>query len=65
MLRYKGVLAVVGKPERLVVQGIHSVVGFDYGSPWRESETASSRLVIIGRNLPTEDIRQRFMAACA
>lgn len=65
MLRYKGVLAVVGKPERLVVQGIHSVVGFDYGSPWRESETACSRLVIIGRNLPTEDIRQRFMAACA
>ncbi|PWW08055.1 CobW family GTP-binding protein [Mangrovibacter plantisponsor] len=65
MLRYKGVLAVVGKPERLVVQGIHSVVGFDYGSPWHENETACSRLVIIGRNLPMEDIRLRFMAACA
>ena len=64
MLRYKGILAIAGRTERLVVQGIHNVVGFDDGSPWRDDESASSRLVIIGRRLPWDEIRQRFAAAC-
>lgn len=51
MLRYKGVLAIAGEPRRLIVQGVHKVVGFDYGSPWGETPPCS-RLVIIGRYLP-------------
>ncbi|WP_343315540.1 GTP-binding protein [Brucella sp. BE17] len=65
MLRYKGVLAIVGRNERLVVQGVHKVVAFDYGSPWREDEQASSKLVIIGRDLPVDEIRAGFSAATA
>ncbi|MGU3400070.1 CobW family GTP-binding protein [Brucellaceae bacterium D45D] len=65
MLRYKGVLAIVGSDERLVVQGVHKVVAFDYGSPWRADEQVRSRLVIIGRDLPMDEIRAGFAAATA
>lgn len=60
MLRYKGVLAIAGEPRRLIVQGVHKVAGFDYGSPWGE-ETPQSRLVIIGRYLPVEALRAGFL----
>lgn len=63
MLRYKGVLAIAGESRRLIVQGVHKVVGFDYGSPWGETPPRS-RLVIIGRYLPVEPLREGF-AACA
>jgi len=65
MLRYKGVLAIAGNPQRLIVQGVHKVVGFDYGSPWREDETPRSRLVIIGRYLPIDELRAAFAQATA
>lgn len=60
MLRYKGVLAIAGEPRRLIVQGVHRVAGFDYGSPWGD-ETLRSRLVIIGRYLPVEVLRADFL----
>ena len=62
MLRYKGVLAIAGEPRRLIVQGVHKVAGFDYGSPWGE-EVPQSRLVIIGRYLPVDELRAGFAAA--
>ncbi|WP_114191701.1 CobW family GTP-binding protein [Edaphovirga cremea] len=65
MLRYKGVLAIEGNPQRLIVQGIHKVVGFDYGSEWEENKPAQSRLVIIGRYLPIASLREGFIAASA
>ncbi|WP_436876175.1 CobW family GTP-binding protein [Siccibacter turicensis] len=65
MLRYKGVLAIDGQPQRLVVQGVYKVVGFDYGSAWQESETPHSRLVIIGRYLPVEQLRRAFAATAS
>lgn len=65
MLRYKGVLAIAGNPQRLIVQGIHKVVGFDYGSAWGPNQQPRSRLVIIGRYLPIESLREGFIAATA
>jgi G3E family GTPase len=62
MLRYKGVLAIAGEPRRLIVQGVHKVVGFDYGSPWGETPP-SSRLVIIGRYLPLDRLHADFAAS--
>ncbi|CAM4012151.1 CobW family GTP-binding protein [Aeromonas bestiarum] len=59
MLRYKGVLAIAGESRRLIVQGVHRVAGFDYGSPWEETPP-QSRLVIIGRYLPVEALREGF-----
>ncbi|MEN3931619.1 GTP-binding protein [Microvirga sp. W0021] len=62
MLRYKGIFAIAGEPRRLIVQGVHKVVGFDYGSEWQPEETRGSTLVIIGRELPVKDIREGFRA---
>lgn len=62
MLRYKGVLAIAERPQRLIVQGVHKVVGFDYGSVWHPSEARTSRLVVIGRYLPIDELRRDFAA---
>lgn len=64
MLRYKGVLAIADHPQRLIVQGVHKVVGFDYGSTWHPSESRVSRLVVIGRYLPIDELRREFAATC-
>lgn len=60
MLRYKGVLAVQNESKRLIVQGVHKVVGFDYGSEWNDDR--HSLLVIIGRYLPYETLLEQFNA---
>ncbi len=63
MLRYKGIFAIAGEPRRLIVQGVHRVVGFDYGDEWQEGEERRSLLVVIGRNLPLRALREGFKAA--
>lgn len=65
MLRYKGVLAIEGKLERLIFQGVHRITGFDYGSPWGEKEIQESVIVVIGRRLDGVAITSAFEAACA
>ena len=65
MLRYKGVLAVEGKAERLVFQGVHRITGFDYGRPWAADESRASLIVIIGRRLDRPAIDSAFAAAVA
>lgn len=62
MLRYKGILAIEDESRRLIVQGIHKVVGFDYGTEWEKSTSRHSLLVIIGRHLPIEFLREGFNA---
>ncbi|RKS84698.1 G3E family GTPase [Orbus hercynius] len=61
MLRYKGVLAIKDQPQRLIVQGVHKVVGFDYGAPWENPNERISRFVIISRKLPFDELKQAFM----
>jgi G3E family GTPase len=63
LLRYKGILAVAGDERRLIFQGVHKIAGFDYGRPW-EDEPRKSRLVLIGRALPFDEIASA-LAACA
>lgn len=60
MLRYKGIISIANEPRRLIIQGVHRVVGFDYGSQWQANEEPQTVLVIIGRNLPIERLRQEF-----
>jgi G3E family GTPase len=54
MLRYKGVLYVRGSDRRMVFQGVHQLMGADYGKPWASGEKKSSKMVFIGRNLPKD-----------
>ena len=63
MLRYKGVLAVDSDERRLIVQGVHKVVGFDFGAPFENER--NSLLVIIGRYLPYEELKAEFLQTIA
>lgn len=65
MLRYKGVLAIKDQPLKLIVQGVHKVVGFDYGNQWENSSDRASKFVIISRKLPYEELKQQFLATVA
>lgn len=65
MMRYKGIFAIAGEDRRLIVQGVHKVVGFDYGSEWQADEERASLLVIIGRELPVRELREGLRACSA
>ncbi len=54
MLRYKGVLFVRGSGRRMILQGVHMLMGVEPGRAWERRETPSSKIVFIGRNLPKE-----------
>jgi G3E family GTPase len=63
LLRYKGILSIQGEPRRLVFQGVHRIAGFDYGRPWEANESRESRIVLIGRDLPREQLQADFLKA--
>jgi G3E family GTPase len=54
LLRYKGVLWMKGKKERVVFQGVHMMMGGDVGRPWGKAEKKQSVLVFIGKKLPKD-----------
>jgi len=54
LLRYKGILWMKGKKERVVFQGVHMMMGGDVGRPWGKNEKKSSLLVFIGKKLPKD-----------
>ncbi len=54
LLRYKGILWMKGKPQRVVFQGVHMMMGGDMGKPWAKGEKKSSTLVFIGKKLPKD-----------
>jgi G3E family GTPase len=61
MLRYKGVLSIKDEPKRLIIQGVHKIAGFDWGEVWSGNEERKSLMVIIGRDLPKEMIKEKFL----
>jgi G3E family GTPase len=54
LLRYKGILWMKGKKERVVFQGVHMMMGGDIGKPWGKTEKKHSVLVFIGKKLPKD-----------
>ena len=54
LLRYKGVLFVRGSGRRMVLQGVHMLMGLEPGRSWERRETPATKMVFIGRNLPQE-----------
>jgi len=53
MLRYKGVLSLASENRRVVFQGVHMIFGADIGTTWGKNEARESRIVFIGKQLPT------------
>ena len=63
MLRYKGVLNVVGMDRKVVFQGVHQLMGSDVGPKWAPGEQKVSKMVFIGIDLPRE-ILEQGLAQC-
>jgi G3E family GTPase len=65
LLRYKGVLSVKGTNRRIVLQGVHMMVGSEPGTPWKPGEARESRIVFIGRRLPRDVFERGLTQALA
>ncbi|WP_448109381.1 GTPase [Pseudomonas azerbaijanoccidentalis] len=65
LLRYKGVLNIVGEPRRMVFQGVLKLYGFDWDTEWAEGEMRESVIVFIADDLPEEKIREGFSRVAA
>jgi G3E family GTPase len=65
VLRMKGIIAMLDDDQRFVIQGVHMLIEGDRQRPWTAGETRNSRLVFIGRNLPTDDLKRGFEACRA
>lgn len=63
LLRYKGILNIAGRDDRLVFQGVHAHFENTSGESWG-NEKRVSEVVLIGRNLDKEYFEKSF-AACA
>jgi G3E family GTPase len=62
IFRSKGILAIDGAPRRYVYQGVHMMMDSDWGTPWKDGEKRSSKLVFIGRNLDGGQLKRGFEA---
>ncbi|MBP8205795.1 MAG: GTP-binding protein, partial [Giesbergeria sp.] len=63
MLRYKGVLHMVGTERKVIFQGVHQLMGSDLGPQWAEGEARTSKMVFIGIDLP-QDILLQGLEQC-
>ncbi len=65
LLRYKGILDLIGCENRMVIQGVHMMMDGTNRLPWTKDERRASRLVFIGRNLDERALREGFAACVA
>jgi G3E family GTPase len=65
ILRCKGIIAFRDDPDRFVFQGVHMMLEGDHQRAWQDGEDRLTRLVVIGRNLPEQKIRDGFAACVA
>ena len=63
LMRYKGVLSVKGQDRRVVIQGVHMMMGSDLGAAWKPGEKRDSKMVFIGRDMP-KDMLLGGLAQC-
>jgi len=54
LLRYKGILNIIGMQRRVVIQGVHMLMASDVGAPWQPGGARGSTMVFIGRDMPRE-----------
>lgn len=63
LLRTKGIIALAGVDDRMIVQGVADLVEVTFGEPWSDGPR-TSRFVIVGFGLDRDSLTQAF-AACA
>ena len=57
VFRIKAILSLAGEPRRQIVHGVQTYVEQAPGSEWPAGDRRASRIVVIGRNLETEQWR--------
>ena len=62
IFRLKGIIAMAGEPNRVVLQGVHRLSELRHADPWGRSKR-ESRIVFIGRKLD-EDNLDRGLRGC-
>ena len=60
ILRTKGILDFTGENDRYVFQGVHMLMDASPMGKWPEGKERSSRLVFIGRNLESMNLKEGF-----
>lgn len=60
LYRYKGVIAVKGKEEKFVFQGVGMLLSGDFQGQWKPDEPRQSRFVFIGKNLDKKFLTEAF-----
>lgn len=56
LMRYKGIVSFEEFDYKVIIQGVHMIMGSDVGPLWKSNEVRESKLVFIGRNLPREEM---------
>lgn len=64
IFRTKGILAVQGLAERMIVQGVADLVEVTFGEPWGD-RPRTSRLVVVGFGLDRNALSRAFSACAA
>ncbi|NXF18259.1 CBWD1 protein, partial [Rhodinocichla rosea] len=63
VIRLKGLVSIQGKSHQVIVQAVHELYDLEETSvAWKEDEKRTNRLVLIGRNLDKEIIKEVFIA---
>ena len=60
ILRTKGILDFKDESDRYVFQGVHMLMDASPMGEWPEGKERSSRLVFIGRNLESMNLKEGF-----
>ena len=60
VFRVKAILALAGEPRRQIVHGVQTYVEQAPGREWQPGDKRESRIVVIGRNLETEQWRSEL-----
>jgi len=63
ILRVKGILAMTGVPNRVILQGVGEAIEVSLGAPWGDA-SRTSRLVVLGLGMDADALERGF-AACA
>jgi G3E family GTPase len=62
LYRYKGVMAVKGKDQKFVFQGVGMLFSGSFEGRWKKDEKRESRFVFIGKDLDIEFLKCGFQA---
>uniref|UniRef100_A0A8C6CN66 CobW C-terminal domain-containing protein n=1 Tax=Moschus moschiferus TaxID=68415 RepID=A0A8C6CN66_MOSMO len=63
VIRLKGLVSIKDKPQQVIVQGVHELYDLEETPVnWEDDSERTNRLVLIGRNLDKDILKQLFIA---